>query len=252
MTARTVVVIGGTGAIGQGVCVTLAEQGMTVVVADLRGGSSVVERLPATDARHRAITLDVTDLDAVLGALGPGGHEDCYDAIVYAAGTNYTGPVATTDWHAYDRLLDVNLRGAFHVGQALSRNLAERPRECSAVFFSSTAGLHGESGGAVYCATKFGLVGFTESLASELAVHGGRVNAICPGNVDSPLLRALADDVAVRRGCAPDDILAEYAHTSAFGRLIDIREVAEVTAFLAGPRSTGMSGQTVVVDGPPL
>jgi len=250
--ARKVVVVGGAGAIGRVVSEVLAEAGMTVVVADVRGQDDVVAGLVPTSGPHAAIALDVTDLDAVGAALGPGGAHADYDSVVYAAGTNYTGPVATTDWAAYDRLLAVNLRGAFHVGQAFSRNVAESPRESSAVFFSSTAGLRGEAGGSIYCATKFGLIGFTQSLASEVAVHGARVNAVCPGNVDSPLLRTLADQVAVRRGLTGAEVLEEYAHTTAFGRLIDIREVAEVVAFLAGPASTGMSGQSVVIDGPPL
>ncbi len=248
--SRRAVVVGGAGAIGRVVSDVLAEQGMTVVVADLRGTEEVAQSLPGDG--HRGIPLDVTDVDAVLRTLGPDGAAADYDAVVYAAGTNYTGPVATTDWSAYDRVLDVNLRCAFHVGQALSLNLAASTRELSAVFLSSTAGLRGESGAAVYAASKFGLIGFVECLASEIAAFGARANSVCPGNVDSPMLRTLAAQVAERRSSTTEAVLDEFAGATAFGRLIDIREVAQVVAFLEGETSTGMSGQSIVVDGPPL
>lgn len=250
MSARSVIVIGGAGAIGRTVCQVLAEHGMRVTVSDLGDASAAVAAtLPG--AGHASAALDVTDVDGVLAAFGPQGSHRDYDALVYAAGLNYTGPVATTDWAAYDRVLGVNLRGAFHVGQALSRNLTARPRECSAVFFSSTAGLKGESGAAVYAASKAGLLGFVECLAAELAEFGGRANSVCPGNIDSPMLRTLAEQVAVRSGRSTESVLDEFADATAFSRLISIREVAAAVAFLAGPLSTGISGQRIVVDGPP-
>lgn len=249
MSARRVTVLGGAGAIGRVVCEVLADDGFVVTVADVRGQDEVAAALPAIG--HGALRLDITDLDAVLAALGPDGSHGDYDALVVAAGLNYTGPVATTDWSAYDRVLDVNLRGPFHVGHALSRNLAARPRECAAVFFSSTAGLKGEGGASVYAASKFGVLGFMQCLAAEIARHGGRANAVCPGNIDSPMLRTLAAQVAEREGRIGDDVLREFAGATAFDRLIDIREVADAVAYLAGTRSTGISGQSLVIDGPP-
>ncbi|WP_158861690.1 SDR family NAD(P)-dependent oxidoreductase [Leifsonia sp. AG29] len=248
--SRAVVVVGGAGAIGRVVCAVLAEAGMAVTVADLRGADEVRTGLPG--GPHASLSLDVTDRDAVVAALGPGGTAAGASALVYAAGSNYTGPVSTTDWDAYDRVMNINLRGAFHVGQALSLDLAASPREFSAVFLSSTAGLRGESGASVYAASKFGLIGFVECLAAEIATFGARANAVCPGNVDSPMLRTLAEQVAVRRGDTTEAVLTEFAGATSFDRLIAIREVADVIAYLAGPRSTGMSGQSVVVDGPPL
>ncbi|WP_159502089.1 SDR family NAD(P)-dependent oxidoreductase [Microbacterium sp. 18062] len=254
MSARSVVVLGGAGAIGRVVCAVLAEAGMRVTVADVRGQHDTAASLPAVPAGaapHDALDLDITDRDAVLAALGPEGSHAGYDALVVAAGLNYTGPVATTDWDAYETVLAVNLRGPFHVGQALSLNLAARPRECSAVFFSSTAGLKGEGGAAVYAASKFGVIGFMECLAAEIARHGGRANAVCPGNIDSPMLHVLAGQVAERERRETADVLRDFAAATAFERLIDIREVAHAVAFLAGPHSTGLSGQSVVIDGPP-
>ncbi|MFT4084169.1 MAG: SDR family oxidoreductase [Nocardioides sp.] len=250
MSRRHVVVVGGAGAIGRGIVAALAADGVRVSVADLdqpAGAPDPSDILPGT----HVVALDVTDREAVLAALGPRPGVGSYDALVFAAGTNCTGPVASTDWSAYERVMAVNLRGAFHVGQALALNLEAAPRPCSAVFLSSTAGLRGEGGASVYAASKFGVRGFVECLASEVAAFGGRVNSVCPGNIDSPMLRTLAAQVAEREQVGTEAMLRQFADATAFGRLIGIDEVAAVVAFLAGDGSTGMSGQTVVVDGPP-
>ncbi len=246
---RHVVVVGGAGALGAAAAVAIAEQGDRVTVADLRGATEAAASLPGDG--HDGVALDVTSLDDVTALLGPEGRAGAYDAVVYAAGANYTGPVATTDWNAYQRVMDINLRGAFHVGHALARSLQESPRPAAAVFFSSTAGLVGESGASVYAASKFALIGFVQCLAAEIALDGGRANCVCPGNIDSPMLRTLAEQVALREGVSTEQKLAEFADESAFGRLISLREVAAVTAFLAGAGSSGMSGQSVVVNGAP-
>ncbi|MDH6181075.1 NAD(P)-dependent dehydrogenase (short-subunit alcohol dehydrogenase family) [Microbacteriaceae bacterium SG_E_30_P1] len=249
MSPRHVVVVGGAGAIGSVVAAVLAEQGMRVTVADFADPSTIVDALPGTG--HAGLTIDVTDRENVLAALGPAASVGRYDALVFAAGTNYTGPVATTDWDAWDRVMNVNLRGAAYFGQAASLNLEADPRECSIVYFSSTAGLVGEGGASVYASSKFGLIGFMQCHASEIARFGARANAVCPGNIDSPMLRTLAAQVAERNGVTTEETLALFAGSNAFNRLIDIREVAQVVAFLASAASTGMSGQSVVIDGPP-
>lgn len=249
MSARHAVVVGGAGAIGSIVATVLAEQGMRVTVTDVIDTDAVIAGLPG--GGHTGLRLDVTSLEDVITTLGVDPAIGRYDALIYAAGTNYTGPVATTDWSAWERLMNVNLRGAAYVGQALSLGLEADPRECSAVYFSSTAGLVGEGGASVYASSKFGLIGFMQCLASEVARFGGRVNAVCPGNIDSPMLRTLAAQVGERNGVTTEETLAQFAGSTAFNRLIDIREVAQVVAFLASAASTGMSGQSVVIDGPP-
>lgn len=249
-TRRTVIVVGGAGAIGSSIAQVHAEQGDRVIVADLGDTAAIAAGLPGDG--HAARKTDVTDLGSMMELLGPDNSFGGYDAVVYSAGTNYTGPLATTDWAAYERLMAVNLRGAFHAGQAISLSLQRVKRPLSAVFLSSTAGLRGEGGGSVYCSTKFGLIGFVQSFAAEIAGYGGRANAVAPGNIDSPMLRHLAAEVGQREGIDTQSKLDEWAGLSAFNRLIEIREVATACAFLTGPASSGISGQTLVVDGPPL
>jgi NAD(P)-dependent dehydrogenase (short-subunit alcohol dehydrogenase family) len=245
----TVLVIGAAGTIGAATCRVLAERGTTIWASDHREPRSAVG--PLEGGPHHFATVDVTDPKSVTDLV-----DEVWEApsqlagVVYAAGTNYTGYVATTSWPDYDRVMDVNLRGAFHVGQALAARLHAEPRPLSTVWLSSVAGLVGEAGGSVYVASKFGLLGFVQSLASEIARDGGRANAVCPGNVDSPMLVELAERVGAREGTPADSLLRDWARSNAFGRLIDPAEVARTCAWLVSEESSGISGQTIVVDGP--
>jgi NAD(P)-dependent dehydrogenase (short-subunit alcohol dehydrogenase family) len=170
--------------------------------------------------------------------------------MIYAAGLNTTGALDAVDWVEYEKIMAVNLRGAFHVGAALLAALRHKPREFSAVFIASTAGLVGETGGSVYCASKFGLIGFTQSFAGEIAEFGGRANVVCPGNVDSPMLNVLATAIGARTGKSGDATLEEWKKSSGFKRLIKPEEVAQTCSWLLSRSSSGISGQTIVVDGP--
>ena len=238
------VVFGGAGALGFEMSKVLAERGHRVTIADIGSPSDAVTTF--VEGGHDYVQCDVTDLESVRAVVGASSSAAQASGIVYAAGVNYTGPVITTDWNAYDRLLAVNLKGAFHVASVAQ----ESRRDRSYVFVSSVAGLTGEAGGSVYCATKFGLIGFAQSFAAEITPLGGRVNIVCPGNVNSPLLQTLAEQVAEREGTTSEEMLAEFANASAFERLIEPTEVAHSVAYLLSEYASGISGQTVVIDGP--
>lgn len=244
---RTAVVVGGAGAIGAAIAQSLAERGDAVVVADLEPPQDLAGSLPGTG--HRALRVDVTSLESVTALVGPAGSVGSYASVVYAAGTNYTGPVETTDWEAFDRVMGVNLRGAYHLGHAVAAHLRSDPRPLAAVFLSSVAGIYGEAGGSIYCGSKFGVRGFVESWAGEIAAWGGRANTLAPGNVDSPMLRTLAEQIGTREGRSGEQMLQEWAGSCAFDRLIGVDEVARACRFLASEESSGISGQTLVVDG---
>ncbi len=244
-----VLVVGAAGTLGAATCRVLAERGATVWAADNQDPSDAVSALAGSG--HRSSRVDVTDEAAVAALLEEVWHAlPTLDGLVYAAGTNYTGYVASTSWPDYQRVMDVNVRGAFTVGKALAGRLEADPRPFGTVWLSSVAGLVGEAGGSVYCASKFALIGFVQSFASEIAANGGRANAVCPGNVDSPMLRRLAEQVGEREGVDGDALLAEWANACAFRRLIEPDEVARTCAWLVSPDASGISGQTVVVDGP--
>lgn len=234
-------VVGASGTIGLACVEALRGKSGVVVAADIKmpeiSGVSCME-------------VDVTDIASVESLISKIELDDPITAFIYAAGVNFTGQIDATDWQQYEKLMKVNLQGAFHFGAVIESAMRETKRSFSSVFISSTAGLKGEAGGSVYVATKFGLRGFVESFASELAPLGGRANTVCPGNVDSSMLSHLAQKVAERQGKTQSQVLAEFAASSAFNRLISPSEVAEVCAWLVSEGSSGVSGQTIVVDGP--
>jgi NAD(P)-dependent dehydrogenase (short-subunit alcohol dehydrogenase family) len=236
------VVIGARGTIGQAVAEEFLRQGHEVVAGDL-----VAPDISGASGR----AVDVTDRESVDSLIRSIEDRNPITALVYAAGVNTTGPVDSIDWSDYDRLMAVNLQGAFHVGASLQRQMRAHPRQAGMVFISSTAGLTGEAGGSVYVATKFGLRGFVESFAAEIAALGGRANTVCPGNVDSVMLTRLAEKFAEREGRSAQDLLDDLAASSAFNRLITPAEVAATCVWLCSGLASGISGQTIVVDGPP-
>ena len=236
----TTLVIGANGAIGKA-CVSELLKSEKVIAADLT--------LPNFDVSSN-YTLDVRDVKGVSHLIETLDEAEPITGLIYAAGLNTTGPLDAVNWEDYERVMAVNLRGAFYVGAALMTELRRRPREFSAVFIASTAGLLGESGGSVYCASKFGLIGFTQSFAGEISQFGGRANVVCPGNVESPMLEKLATAIGARSGKSGAATLDEWKNASGFKRLIRPEEVARTCSWLLSNDSSGISGQTIVVDGP--
>ncbi|WP_181168017.1 SDR family oxidoreductase [Mesorhizobium sp. B2-4-19] len=236
------VVIGGGGAIGAACVRAFAEAGATVWSVDLHE-QAAAGALTGLLGAHRAAACDVTDpasAEALAGLVGKA------DSVVYAAGLNADGNVVDIDWSAYRKVMAVNLDGAFHIGAAFARRMSARGG--ALVFLSSTAGLRGEAGASIYCASKFGLIGFVESMAAELAGERIRVNAVCPGNVDSPMLREVAHRIAERTGADAGEIWRGMAHSGAARRLVTPAEVAALCLHLASPASAAITGTTVRID----
>ena len=235
----TVLVVGANGTIGSA-CVAAARSLGRVVAADLK------EPVFSGTSNKK---IDVIDLDNVVRLVDEIESESPLTGFIYAAGLNTTGPLDGIDWMDYERVMGVNLKGAFHFGSAILAALRKKPRQFGSVFISSTAGLIGEAGGSIYCASKFALIGFTQSFAGEIASFGGRANVVAPGNVDSPMLSGLAAKIGERENRPGDEVLRQWMRSSAFQRLITPEEVAATSVWLVSDQASGVSGQTVVVDG---
>lgn len=239
-------VIGACGAIGSAVATAYADAGARVWAADRAGAHALARSLAGNG--HGAGAVDVTDHGSVERLVATAFADETLDSVVYAAGANYTDEVVDTVWADYERVMAVNLRGAFHTAQVVTRRLLDTGCGGSVAFLASTAGKRGEAGASVYCATKFGLIGLVECLAAEAAASGIRANAVCPGNVDSPMLRALAQEVAEREGRRADQVLRRFADESPRGQLVRPDEVAGVCLWLASPLAAGVSGEAINVD----
>jgi NAD(P)-dependent dehydrogenase (short-subunit alcohol dehydrogenase family) len=247
MSAPIAVVLGAGGAIGTECCRAFAAAGYRVAAGDIRQAEArrAIDGLPHAPV---AAGIDVCDPDALvawareLAALGN------VAALVYAPGLVMTSAIERTDWARYRRLMAVNLDGAFHAAAAFVPVMRDQETAAAIVLLSSTAGKRGEAGASQYCASKFGLIGLGESLAAELVPARIRVNMICPGNVDTPMLRQVADEIAAYRGLDAAAVWESMFRSGAAIRLVQPAEVAAACVWLCDARLSATTGATLTVD----
>jgi 2-hydroxycyclohexanecarboxyl-CoA dehydrogenase len=240
-------VSGAGGAIGSAVCRRLASRGLAVAALDTDGGAAeAVSRELGTPAL--AVECDVTQLDAVeaaveriRGALGE------IEVLVNNAGI--LGPPATrlvdlepTDW---ERIFAVNVTGAWHLSRTVVPRMAAAGRGV-VVNIASGAAYNGVPGIGAYGASKAALLHLTKTLALEHAASGVRCVAVCPGNVDTPMLQRIADTLEAAGDPDPRRTLTSY---HALPRLATPEDVAGVVSFLASPDADFLTGSAVLVDG---
>lgn len=215
--------------------IDIDEAGLDLAIGEL-GGESVAVAVP-TDVRSFAACAEA--IEAVVGRFGR------LDVLVNCAGVWVEGPTDTMTEADWDRVVDVNLKGTFSMCRHAIPAL-EAARGCI-VNVSSDAGLWGNKEAAIYCASKGGVTVLTKALAVELAPRGVRVNAVCPGDVDSPMLRYQAEAFG---GGDPDgyfaDLLKAYPQRPA--RFIRPDEIAELIAFLVSDRATPITGAAISID----
>jgi len=151
---------------------------------------------------------------------------------------------------AWDTVLDTNLKGTFLCSQAVARTMLDRGVRGRIISMSSQWGKKGGARRAAYCASKFGIIGFTQSLAQELAAAGITVNAICPSAVETERLDhlGLQPDGTVDLG-QRERRIKEIGATTPVGRVGRPEDVAEVAAFLAGDAAEYITGQSINVTG---
>ena len=241
---RRAVLTGAAGGIGEAIARELLAQGATVhgIDRDPARLRSLAQEFSGRFVPYVADLAERAATDRMLDHLVAGLDGRC-DILVNNAGIARVQSFVTTEDALLDRLLAVNFTAVFRVTRALVPPLRASGR-ASVVNIASELALIGQPGYTAYSATKGAIIAFSRALAAELAVEGIRVNAVCPGPIDTPLLAgefALADDpVAARAG--------EIA-TVPLGRLGVPRDIAGVVAFLAGDAAGFVTGAAWPVDG---
>jgi NAD(P)-dependent dehydrogenase (short-subunit alcohol dehydrogenase family) len=241
---------GGTG-IGAATALALARLGARLALMGRRP-----ETLAATQAAIRAETgseaaivpLDVTDPEAVPRAFAAAARVAPVTILVNNAGAAESAPFTRTSLDLLERMLAVNLKGAFLATQAVLPAMlaAKRGR---VVNIASTAGLIAYPYVSAYVAAKHALVGLTRALALETAKSGITVNAVCPGFTDTELVARSVATITAKTGRSAAEARTELARTNPMGRLVTPEEVASAVAFFCLPGSDAVTGQALVVAG---
>ena len=223
------VVTGGASGIGAATAVRLAEEGATVATMDITGGVDY-----NLDVRDEAAVKDAfADVVARHGRL---------DSVVHCAGVAGGGPVHLVDESEWDRVVDINLKGTFLVDKHAAIHMLEADRG-SIVNIASIEGIEGTEGGSAYNASKGGVIMLTKCMAIDYAHRGIRVNAICPGGIDTPLLMDIIGSPGV-------EIYRDKMHDRhLMNRFGQPSEIAAAAAFLVSDDASFMTGQAMVVDG---
>jgi NAD(P)-dependent dehydrogenase (short-subunit alcohol dehydrogenase family) len=244
---RVALITGGASGIGAATADRLALDGVRLVLADIdsSGLDRAIERLGGAD-RALGVVTDVRAFGdcerAVVAAVERFGR---LDILVNCAGVWVEGPTDTMTEADWDRVIDVNLKGTFAMCRHAIPAL-EASGGCI-VNVSSDAGLWGNKGAAIYCASKGGVTVLSKALAVELASRGIRVNAVCPGDVDSPMIRYQAEMFG---GSDPDKYLADLlaAYPQKTPRFIRPDEIAELIAYLCSERAAPITGAAISID----
>jgi NAD(P)-dependent dehydrogenase (short-subunit alcohol dehydrogenase family) len=240
---KVALVTGAASGVGRATAELLAARGAAVACLDRRGEEvrELADRILAGGGEALGVECDLRDPSAIQTALTIALQwRPRLDLLAHVAGVGLrrrAEDVAAADW---DRTIEINLRAPFLLTRAAIGPLVESRGAVVAV--SSLAGLEGWPYSTVYAASKGGLVTMMRSFALELGPRGVRVNVVCPGGIDTPLLDDLdeiadPDDAATKRGRGLDDTLAAPA------------EVATAIAFLASPDASHINGTTLTVDG---
>jgi 3-hydroxybutyrate dehydrogenase len=249
---RTVVVTGGASGIGLSLAEAFAAQGDRVAILDRDGAAAMAAAgaLGKGQEVARGYACDVTSearLQEVLDeATADLGH---IDVLVSNAGFQHVAPLASFPTEVFRRMLDVMLVAPFvalkHVLPGMTQRAWGR-----VIHVASINGLVGFAGKAGYGSAKHGLIGLTKVAALEAASHGVTVNALCPGYVDTPLVRGQLADLAATRGVPVERVLEEVIYPLVpQRRLLTPGDLAASAVFLASDAAAGITGQAVVMDG---
>lgn len=246
LAGRTLVVTGGLTGIGRAIADLFLKAGANVVVGDIACAAGS-ERIDRHELRVRTDVTKREDAERLISeAVAAFGR---IDFVVNNSGIStmdYAIDIREEDW---DKVMDVNAKGVYLVSQAAAKQLLRQGGGGRIVNIASQAGKNGYRCMGNYCASKHAVLGFTKTMAVELAKEQILVNAVCPGIVETDMKRRERIEGGMLRGMTAEEILAEDRSQVPLGRTAEPEDVANVVLFLASPLSSYMTGQAINVTG---
>jgi 3-oxoacyl-[acyl-carrier protein] reductase len=238
---KVIVVAGGTGDLGQSICLVLADKGAKIVFSyahNEAGAQDLESCLRDTGAEAVAVKAQLQDYTAAEQLMETATtHFGQLDGLVNCAGINHDVDIIRMKLETWEKVLRINLNSVFHCCKAAAWTMIAQ-KYGSIINVASISGLVGVAQQTNYAASKAGVIGFTKSLSKELGHYGVRVNAVAPGLIESEMVR----------GIKPA-ILEQYLKAIPLERLGHAEEVAKAVLFLLSDEASYITGQTIVVDG---
>ena len=237
---KTAVVTGGGRGIGRDISLALANEGASVVVSDIDEGTASQTADEITAAGGKAVTAvgDVSKSEDAKGIIDKSVEAfSGADILINNAGITRDGLIIRMTDEDWDKVISVNLKGAFNMIKAASRIMMKK-RYGKIVSITSVVGIMGNPGQSNYAASKAGLIGLTRSAAKELASRNVCVNAVAPGYIETEMTRSL-----------PDEAKEAFLNSIPLNRAGTSADVANAVLFLSSPESDYITGQVIQVDG---
>ncbi|WFU91361.1 SDR family oxidoreductase (plasmid) [Rhizobium sp. CC1099] len=236
---RRALVTGAGGGLGLAASTALASAGATVTLCDFNadGVGRVADTMREAGLAVETLVLDVTDLDAVRGAIFSA---PAFNVFVNNAGTNRPGPFVEASPDNFDLMMNLNVRAAYFTAQAVAQRMIAAGIAGSIINMSSQMGHVGSAGRSLYCATKWAMEGFSRCMALELAEHQIRVNTLCPTFIETPMTKPFFENAEFKK-----DVLSRIK----LGRLGKVEDLMAPIVFLASDASALMTGSALMLDG---
>jgi 3-oxoacyl-[acyl-carrier protein] reductase len=238
---KVAIVTGGARGIGHAIALALADAGANIAITDIKIPNTIqntIDRIQATGRKCVVYQSDVTKTDDVKSVVEKVITEfGQIDILVNNAGITRDGLLLRMSEEDWDMVINVNLRGTFNMTKATIRQMMSQ-RSGKIINIASVVGITGNAGQANYSASKAGVIGFTKSMAKELASRNIQVNAIAPGYIETDMTARLSD--------AQRKAITDFIPLKRTGKP---EEVAELAVFFASSGSDYMTGQVICVDG---